>query len=585
MNVADQSTPEARVTPETLSLSVRISANVASRLSADIKRLRLKEKDLGGLLFGVAERDCVHVEALKSFPQRAWRIARSPQGTLHALLSACRGDPELRGLDWVGWYSDRISGGFTQDDFDFHNGHFRRPCDVALLAHPGDGPEVVLELYSCAGALPLTETNNLHGVACLSTAPEQEDVNLTLKTGNVKRSSIEAISDKPIIGPVEARVEETPPLAYAARAEVPAEPESRAPAGIVQLPTVPQVSRPVGVPDSDPGLPEGSPGPDSSQLARKEAKRRPRRVALVTAIMTVAASSLILLVYTLSAGRNTFSFSRWLSSSGPEVRVARATRQPIADSTTAAVPGELSRPVVPDSAKPLTYATPIRPDAQESSASIKTRPASGTQSKVGLAGSGFHAVDRQAGLPADSVLAAPVQVAPSAPHSPQHWPLAPVELWNAADHRHTSSEPAASKDLSLSTALVPQLKIESQGVRESSALEPAATSSKDLSPIGLSPADKPKYVPPQPLRRVLPGVTRMAPEIAESTAAIEVQVKVDSRGHVTAARVVRIAGNASSVLREAVLEAAKQWIFVPAKLRGIAVEADCNIVFQFHLAH
>ncbi len=62
---------------------------------------------------------------------------------------------------------------------------------------------------------------------------------------------------------------------------------------------------------------------------------------------------------------------------------------------------------------------------------------------------------------------------------------------------------------------------------------------------------------------------------------VEVSVKVNEKGHVTEAR---LAGDRSSVpvyLAFAALDAAKQWSFQPATLRGQNVASDHILVFKF----
>ena len=112
---------------------------------------------------------------------------------------------------------------------------------------------------------------------------------------------------------------------------------------------------------------------------------------------------------------------------------------------------------------------------------------------------------------------------------------------------------------------------------------PAATgmNSGQTRPTMLPPGDvAPIYVPPRPLRQVLPNPK---PWIIASALEIEVEVKLDKDGHVETARLLKHA-NVPLNLAGAALAAAKQWTFKPAMLRTMRVESDYIIVFQIRPA-
>jgi TonB family protein len=92
------------------------------------------------------------------------------------------------------------------------------------------------------------------------------------------------------------------------------------------------------------------------------------------------------------------------------------------------------------------------------------------------------------------------------------------------------------------------------------------------------------FVAPQPLLQVTPNTKSLANGAVTATTRVEVQVRVDQTGHVAYARVL----NGASVKRAvsaAALNAARQWTFQPATLRGQRVESDHTIVFEFRPQH
>jgi TonB family protein len=94
--------------------------------------------------------------------------------------------------------------------------------------------------------------------------------------------------------------------------------------------------------------------------------------------------------------------------------------------------------------------------------------------------------------------------------------------------------------------------------------------------IPSTPSALPYDTPPNPIYRALASYPDAAGGI-EGT--VVVQVKVDKQGSVTDASVLSKGGNPA--LEWAALDAAKQWRFEPARLRGEPVEAEVSIPFRF----
>jgi TonB family protein len=62
---------------------------------------------------------------------------------------------------------------------------------------------------------------------------------------------------------------------------------------------------------------------------------------------------------------------------------------------------------------------------------------------------------------------------------------------------------------------------------------------------------------------------------------VAVEVTIDKNGHVTAARAVKSERNVSLAVVGAAINAAKQWAFAPASMRGQDIPSRQTIVFQF----
>ena len=90
----------------------------------------------------------------------------------------------------------------------------------------------------------------------------------------------------------------------------------------------------------------------------------------------------------------------------------------------------------------------------------------------------------------------------------------------------------------------------------------------------------PPHSAAQPLRKVLPATP--AGVILYKDVQVQIQVSIDERGRVISARLLKGREKVSQQLLGVALEAAAQWQFQPATLRGRAVGSEYTVVFQFH---
>jgi TonB family protein len=98
---------------------------------------------------------------------------------------------------------------------------------------------------------------------------------------------------------------------------------------------------------------------------------------------------------------------------------------------------------------------------------------------------------------------------------------------------------------------------------------------------GLETIASPAYVPPKALKRVSPNTKSFDPSNVQEGTEVDVQVRIDEQGRVVEAH-VKSGTNDNDLLRSAALEAAKQWIFEPAKSHGKNIPSDHTVAFQFH---
>jgi TonB family protein len=87
--------------------------------------------------------------------------------------------------------------------------------------------------------------------------------------------------------------------------------------------------------------------------------------------------------------------------------------------------------------------------------------------------------------------------------------------------------------------------------------------------------------PPKVLRQVTPDLHIAGGSLIRDSVEVEVQVDIDSSGRVLAARILRGADISGAYIARQALNAARQWTFVPAKVRGRSVPSQHVIVFRF----
>ena len=132
----------------------------------------VSNNDISGLLFGKAEAGVRVAEALKTFvdmgPHSELARRQRWEKAYRATADEAKNDPELAQLDVVGWFSFRTGSGLLSSDVIFHNQHFRKPDDVALIIWREGPSQVTVEVYSKSESDALTSDDYRWGSIRLS---------------------------------------------------------------------------------------------------------------------------------------------------------------------------------------------------------------------------------------------------------------------------------------------------------------------------------------------------------------------------------------------------------------------------------
>jgi hypothetical protein len=89
------------------------------------------------------------------------------------------------------------------------------------------------------------------------------------------------------------------------------------------------------------------------------------------------------------------------------------------------------------------------------------------------------------------------------------------------------------------------------------------------------------FLPPKAVKQVMPNTKAYGVSDVYSAAEIKIKVTIDASGTVKKAELISNGLRANGIYAAASLSAARQWVFKPAMLHGIAVPAEQTLVFRF----
>jgi TonB family protein len=161
--------------PITIPFKVRMEPYLVESL-CDLARLTrdkgLANSDVGGLLFGKAEPGVRSIEALKTFVDTGSHseLARRQrwEKAYKATAEEARLDLELSQFEIIGWFSFRTASGLLSSDLVFHNQHFRKAEDIALIVCREGPSQLSAEVYAKSENDVLTSDDYRWGTVRLS---------------------------------------------------------------------------------------------------------------------------------------------------------------------------------------------------------------------------------------------------------------------------------------------------------------------------------------------------------------------------------------------------------------------------------
>jgi len=153
-----------------------------------------------------------------------------------------------------------------------------------------------------------------------------------------------------------------------------------------------------------------------------------------------------------------------------------------------------------------------------------------------------------------------------------------------ADTPPPPQSPAASEATAKEPELKPQVTPKEQmpATAQKEAPKVVATSAPAPQPVPAQPASQLGVVtPPMPVRKVMPNLRNIAPQLLFDTTAVDVQVSIDATGRVLEAHPVNSGKKVNQAIIGEAVKAAMQWTFEPATHGGKPVPATHVITFRF----
>jgi len=516
--------------------TIRIAPWVVNSICTRLKKRRsgkVETSGIVGLLFGTVAEGLAHIQVFRAFPADA-RIENGAleRDRLDSVFEASRReyrmDSELAGVQLLGWCSihEKAAGTLRDTEFYFHNRHFRQPADLALIVKPQRDRQVVFQLYARSSRVPLSSENH-------------------------RMASVEIAADTFVMEPLELTMS--------------------APARNDSGTSGPQIVRFTEWTEGPKGLTPIKQG-DRSLPSLKHMKDRERRLPWLSSLIVflLAACGTVSFFYVkgIQSGTETTS-SRLLRAilprgglelhvedQGDRLLVRWNRRSLMARSATGGLlqidDGSQHRDVPLDSEQVADGAVLYRPGSGDVTFRLTIHGAQGATVSESM-----RVLD---GSRQDNALNAPQS------DSPATGPLSTAE----AERRELGS-------FDPTTAAVPAQRFKLREMAAGNTGEAAGRTG----PISDNGKSAEIYVPPRPLKQVLPNTALLGPGTIDRPMEVEVYVLIDETGRVTDVHLMKNGEKLAEALTGSAMAAAKQWVFEPATLRGKPVASEHTIVFQF----
>ncbi|MFL6447596.1 MAG: energy transducer TonB [Bryobacteraceae bacterium] len=151
MNAANESSPAPSL--RRLPFLIRLAPQFVNHLFAALEDKDRASLRISGLLFGRIENDFAVVQVFRSFSSSdvdghdKAGAKRAGDEAFDALMARAKGDRDLAGLNLLGWFSARESGGLHAEDLAFHQKHFRQRNDIAMIVWSEPAGGLSLEIF------------------------------------------------------------------------------------------------------------------------------------------------------------------------------------------------------------------------------------------------------------------------------------------------------------------------------------------------------------------------------------------------------------------------------------------------------
>jgi TonB family protein len=634
-------TNPSRATPRSMSHTVQLAPYLVESICELTRAVRDKthaQTEISGLLFGSSEPGFTVVEALKNFKDSGPRSELVRRERLDKAFAAATAeasrDPELNVLKLVGWFSLRGSSGLLTSDIDFHNRHFKNSEELALVIWREADTQAIAEVYSKGEDTRLTSDDYRWSSVRLSTEMRRvsEPIDLAMRVKVSEDSYLKTYQSTD-----SEKRDEWKKMAESAKRTMlsflPGQPKNDTAGGAASR-GEPARSYPATSFAEPSRIVEPGNAFASARSARRDypeevsglpmvinsTRKRGHRLlplvstGLVFLLFSAITFAVLAMVGSGSGGGKISQLMRVLfpgtdlgvhvDSQGDKLLLSWNRHNPAVASASDGVlqifDGADHREIKLNSGqvangavlyKPVTNDVTFRLEVHgtdQSTAMGSLRVLDATRSTANA-----H-TDQPLDLSKNSAPVTAAQTPPPAAKSDAN-AHRPVLYRNSEKGRVSVPMPLPSgqqKTPPVQEALAPPATSTPATGQKAIRPSPQAPASAGSTINGWDSNAPPQerdntadvktgaFVAPKPVLQVLPDTKTLPAGALTQATRVSVEVKVDTTGHVTAARVLN-EGATPSELASAAVTAARRWTFEPATMRGEKIASDHTILFEF----
>lgn len=140
--------------PQVIEYSQAVIEQIIADVTAGFRKFPMGGIAVGGVFFGQGGRHLVRILAVRPMPCEhsagpSFTLSENDHAALDTVLASAADDPELEGLEPVGWFHSHTRSGLTMTpaDLSVHQRHFPEPWQLSLIVRPVEDAPVSAGIF------------------------------------------------------------------------------------------------------------------------------------------------------------------------------------------------------------------------------------------------------------------------------------------------------------------------------------------------------------------------------------------------------------------------------------------------------